>query len=269
MAFRGVGHPRAFAFAQLTIRFHMILAESGPGLTEGDLVMIALTVFFGIFIVTAAIWGPLYFIRKARRQRRADPETQTAGAAPSEYGRSDHATVDDSVNGPSTQTPPWIMSLYQRFDRLLDSLPGMLRISASRNQAHLWPLDTLETGRRFDDIGARIPEVPELDERRPNGVGPLDPLDPLADIEIVEPNPAANGQVNVDEINDLVALQARCEPYLAPIDLNQAQPVDLNLVQVHGNDEEQQEEVDDLRSEPSRSVRGAVSMTTITRWKTG
>lgn len=234
----------------------MIIEESEPGLTEGDLIMIALTVFFGIFIVTAAIWGPLYFIRKARRQRRVDPEVLAADGAVSEHGHSDRAAVGDTETGSLAETPPWMMSLCRRVGHMLKCLRRVIHIRAPRKENNLWPLDTLQAGRRFDD------EVPQPDEHEQDGE---DPLDPLADIHPDLPNPGANRQVDPDAINNFIALRSQSESHLAPIGCYEPRQVDMNLVQVQDNDEEEPEDAGETQSEPSPSVHDAISVAPVTK----
>lgn len=166
--------------------------------------MIALTVFFGIFGMTAAIWGPLYFIKTARR-RQADPERQTANGTPSQDHHSDRATV-----GGEAPLARFVNSCQQRLAGVVASVSHMfqLRGAAPTTTAGPEPL-ALET------VSAWVSETQELDELTPDGE---DSVDVLADIDVPMPDPTANGQVDVDEINDLVEVVARRESNLVPFD---------------------------------------------------
>lgn len=169
--------------------------------------MIALTVFFGM---TAAIWGPLYFIKKARR-RQADPERQTANGTPSQDHHSDRATVGGD-EGRESEAPlaRFVSSCQQRLAGVVASVSHMFQLRGAAPTTTAGPEPLV-----FETVSAWISETHELDELAPDG---QDPVDALAGIEAPMPDPTADGQVDVDKINELVATVARRESHLVPFD---------------------------------------------------
>lgn len=218
------------------------------------MIMIALTVFFGIFIITAAIWGPLYFIRAARNQQQADPERQAADATPSQNGetiiRSDRATVGDHDAVPSRPRNTRFAGLRQRFRRLSVSL---FHVRASPSEEDPQPI-ILEMVSQFDDIVAR------LAQHEPGELGGSDGEDHLAEFEVSHPTP--NAEVNVHDISGLVELVAQRESSLVPVSLSQVEQLSMDQSQ---HDDEQQE---NAQSGPSRPEHGSASMAAITKCKT-
>lgn len=223
--------------------------------------MIPLTVFFGIFVITAAIWGASYFTKKTRNRRHADPEQQTANGSSSPSHHSDRATVGDDESRGWEAPLSRFESSCQRLADVVANLSHIFHQGAAPTapgSEHPWPL-ILET------VSAWMPEKYELGELTPDGENPMDHL---AAIDVPVPDPRANGQVHIDEINNLVALQTRRESHLMLLDLERGP-----MASVHhddGQDEDfnrQDDIVGETQAGPSRSGYVGASMATITACK--
>lgn len=233
-------------------------------LTEGDIIMIALTVFFGIFIITAAIWGPLYFLQMARRRQEADPEVQAADSTPDERRvnevRSDRTTVGYNEAVPLRPSQSRFVSLRQWLGALLTPLFRMRRERASPPSEERSAPFVLGAGSRFDDTAVRTPENHELDE-----LGPNDQVSSHHLVGSSVSGPAFDGHVNIAQIYEIVELRARRASFLVPDVLNHSQQLNMAEVQ-HGG--EQQGVDDDLELGPFRPEYGDGPMATITKSKT-
>lgn len=206
--------------------------------------MIVLTAFFGIFIVTA---GPWYLIMKIRSRQQSDPEGANGTVI-----HSDHATFggDDHTGWPALLLSRFL-ALCQQIWQPFAYLPGTRHMRASPEDDEEPCPAILET------IRFQIPELHELDELGPDEE---EAVDPLAEIGVPIPDPTADGQVNIDEINAIIALRTQRESYCVPICENGTQGGNVNMFEVHATNED-----------ASRAVGTGhvdVSMATINKCKT-
>lgn len=217
--------------------------------------MVALTVLFGIFFITAAIWGAWYFSKKTRK-RQADPERQTPNGSPSPSLHSDRATVGDDERRGWEAPLSWFVSLCQWLANAVANLSHIFHWGAAppaSDSENPWPL-ILET------VSARIPETYELGEWTPDGE---EPKDDWADIGVPVPDPSANGQVHIDEINDLIALQARRESHLVPLSLERGPGQKM----ASAHHDRQYDIIEEAQAGPSRPGHVDASMATISTCK--